>query len=120
MEKMNFNRWALVITAVPTTLTSRLRMSAVIHNDKARARRNGYRIFISVNVLIRRTMHLSSVIHANDTRESMFGHQHLSRRERVSNLGPPATEASAQPLSYHAFAKLKYIVLSHVDIHKAR
>ena len=23
MEKMNFNRWALAITAVPTTLTSR-------------------------------------------------------------------------------------------------
>ena len=35
--KMNFNRWALAITAVPTTLTSRfsdnwLRTSAVIHN----------------------------------------------------------------------------------------
>ena len=32
--KMNFNRWALAITAVPTTLTSDnwLRTSAVIHN----------------------------------------------------------------------------------------
>ena len=35
--KMSFNRWALAITAVPTTLASRfsdnwLRMSAVIHN----------------------------------------------------------------------------------------
>ena len=35
--KMSFNRWALAITAVPTTLTSRfsdnwLRTSAVIHN----------------------------------------------------------------------------------------
>ena len=35
--KMNFNRWALAITAVPTTLTSQysdnwLRTSAVIHN----------------------------------------------------------------------------------------
>ena len=35
--KMNFNRWALAIKAVPTTLTSRFpttgyRTSAVIHN----------------------------------------------------------------------------------------
>ena len=33
--KMNFNRWALAITAVPTTLTisdNWLRTSAVIHN----------------------------------------------------------------------------------------
>ena len=56
MEKMNFNGWALAITAVPTTLTSRysdnwLRTSAVIHMYKARARRNGYRMFISVNIL---------------------------------------------------------------------
>ena len=53
--KMNFNRWALAITAVPTTLISRysdwLRMSAVIHIYKARARRNGYRMFISVYIL---------------------------------------------------------------------
>ena len=33
--KINFNRWALAMTAVPTTLTSRFRTtgtSAVIHN----------------------------------------------------------------------------------------
>ena len=41
------------------------------------------------------TMHLSSVIPANDTRESVFGHQNFSRRERESNLGPLAPEASA-------------------------
>ena len=54
--KMNFDRWAHAITAVPTTLTSRysvnwLRTSAVIHMYKARARRNGYRMFISVYIL---------------------------------------------------------------------
>ena len=48
-----------------------------------------------VNVPIRRTMHLSSVIPANDTRESVFGHRNFSRRERESNLGPLAPEASA-------------------------
>ena len=48
-------------------------------------------------------MHLSSVIPANDTRESVFGHRNFSRRERESNLGPLAPEASALPLSYHAF-----------------
>ena len=48
-----------------------------------------------VNVLIRRTMHLSSVIPANDTRESVFGHRNFSRHERESNLGPLAPEASA-------------------------
>ena len=34
-----------------------------------------------VNIPIRRTMHLSSVIPANDTRESMFGHPNFPRRE---------------------------------------
>ena len=47
-----------------------------------------------VNVPIRRTMHLSSVIPANDTRESMFGHRNFPRREQGSNLGPLAPEAS--------------------------
>ena len=54
--KMNFNRWALAITAVPTALTSRFpttgyaRMLLFI-TYKARARRNGYRMFISVYIL---------------------------------------------------------------------
>ena len=47
-----------------------------------------------VYVPIRRTMHLSSVIPANDTRESVFGHRNFSRRERESNLGPLAPEAT--------------------------
>ena len=46
-----------------------------------------------VNVQIRRTMHLSSVIPVNDTRESEFGHGNFPRRERGSNLGPLAPEA---------------------------
>ena len=37
-------------------------------------------------------MHLSSVIPANDTRESVFGDRNFSRRERESNLGPLAPE----------------------------
>ena len=54
--KMNFNMWTLAITAVPTTLTLTisdiwLRTSAVIHIYKVRARRNGYRMFISVYIL---------------------------------------------------------------------
>ena len=52
--KMNFNRWALAITAVPTTLTisdNWLRTRAVIHMYKVRARRNGYRMFIPVYIL---------------------------------------------------------------------
>ena len=48
-----------------------------------------------VNIPIRRTMHLSGVIPANDTRESMFGHRNFPRRVRGSNLGPLAPEASA-------------------------
>ena len=54
--KMNFNRWTLSITAVPTTLTSRFPTTGyapvlefLIY--KARARRNGYRMFISVYIL---------------------------------------------------------------------
>ena len=58
-----------------------------------------------VNVPIRRTMHLSSVIPANNTKESVFGHRNFPRCERGSNLGPLAPEASAWPLSYHAFLK---------------
>ena len=48
-----------------------------------------------VNVPIRRTMHLSSVIPANDTRESVFVHRNFPRREWESNLGPLAPEAGA-------------------------
>ena len=40
-------------------------------------------------------MHLSSVIPANDTRESVFGLRNFPRRERESNLGPLAPEESA-------------------------
>ena len=55
-RKMNLNRWTLAITGVPTTLTlaisdNWLRTSAVIHIYKVRARRNGYRMFISVYIL---------------------------------------------------------------------
>ena len=46
-------------------------------------------------------MQLSSVIPANKTGESVFGHRNFPRRERGSNLGPLAPEASAYPLSYH-------------------
>ena len=41
-----------------------------------------------VNVPIRRTMRLSCVIPAKDTRESGFCHQNFPRRERGLNLGP--------------------------------
>ena len=58
---------------------------------------------------IRRTMHLSSVIPANDTKESVFGQRNFSRHEWESNLGPLAPEASGLPLSYHA---------SSIDIHR--
>ena len=47
-----------------------------------------------VDVQIRRTMHLSSAIPAEDTRESAFGHRNFPRREVGSNLGPLAPEAS--------------------------
>ena len=54
--KMNFNRWILAITAVPTTLTSRFPTTGYARVlqfifIKARARRNGYRMFISVYIL---------------------------------------------------------------------
>ena len=48
-----------------------------------------------LNVPIRMTMHLFSVIPAIDTRESVFGHRNFPRRERGSNLGLLAPEASA-------------------------
>ena len=47
------------------------------------------------NVPFQRTMHLSSVIPANDTRESVFGLRNFPRRKWGSNLGPLAPEASA-------------------------
>ena len=40
-------------------------------------------------------MHLSSVIPANDTRESVFGLRNFPHRGRGSNRGPLASEASA-------------------------
>ena len=43
-------------------------------------------------VLIQRMMHLSSVIPANDTRESVFGLRNFPRHERGSNLRPLAPE----------------------------
>ena len=54
--KMNFNRWSLAITAVPTTLTltisdNWLRTIAVNYMYKVRARRNRYRMFTSVYIL---------------------------------------------------------------------
>ena len=54
--KMNFNRWALAITAVPTTLTSRFPTTGYARvllfiMYKARAWRNGYRMLISVYIL---------------------------------------------------------------------
>ena len=40
-------------------------------------------------------MHLSGAIPANDTRKSVFGLRNFPLRERRSNLGPLAPEASA-------------------------
>ena len=60
-----------------------------------------------LNVPIRRTMHLSSDISANDTRESVFGLQNVPLREWGSNLVPLAPEASALTTSYHAFSREK-------------
>ena len=48
-----------------------------------------------LNVPIRRRMHLSSVIPANDTRESMFGHQNFPPNEQGSDLGSLAPETMA-------------------------
>ena len=55
-KKMNFNRRTLAITAVPTTLTSRFPTTdyarvLLFMMFRARARRNGYRMFISVYIL---------------------------------------------------------------------
>ena len=62
--KMNFNRWALAITAVPTTLTSRIPTTGYVRvllfiMYRARARRNGYRMFISVYILCYRVDYLT-------------------------------------------------------------
>ena len=48
-----------------------------------------------MNVSIQRTVHLSRVIPANYTRESVFGLRNFPRREQGLNLGPLAPEASA-------------------------
>ena len=42
----------------------------------------------------------ASVIPANDTRESVFGHRKFPHHKQGLNLGPLAPEASAQPVSY--------------------
>ena len=52
-------------------------------------------------------MHLSSVIPANDTRESAFGHRKFPHHKQGLNLGPLAPEASAQPLSYLMLSALE-------------
>ena len=46
-------------------------------------------------MLVQRTAHLSSVIPANDTRESLFGHRNVLRREQGKNLEPLTPEANA-------------------------
>ena len=46
--QMNFNRWALAIIAVPTTGYARVLLFIMY---RARARRNGYMMFISVYIL---------------------------------------------------------------------
>ena len=58
--KMIFNRWALANTAVPTTLTSRFPITGYARvlcfiMYKTRARRNKYRMFISVYMLCLKT-----------------------------------------------------------------
>ena len=65
--KMNFNSRALAITAVPTTLTSRFPTTGyarmlLYHMYKARARRNGYRMFISVYILWIRLIELTEQV----------------------------------------------------------
>ena len=57
----------------------------------------------AVNIQIRRTMDLSSVIPANETKESVFPLRNFPSREHGSNPRPLAPEASGLPLSYHAF-----------------
>ena len=53
-------------------------------------------------------MHLSSVIPANVSRESVFGLQNFPRRERGSNLGPLAPEASALTTELPPFRPRRY------------
>ena len=54
-----------------------------------------------INVPIRRTMHLSSVIPANDTGESALGLRNFPHRERGSNLVPEASVLITElPRSY--------------------
>ena len=68
MSKMNFNRRALAITAVPTTLTSRFPITGYARvlffiMYRTRARRNWYSMFISVYILwIRFSVDLSARI----------------------------------------------------------
>ena len=50
--KMNFNRWTSCTNNSHITISDNwLRTSAVIHIYKARARRNGYMMFIAVYIL---------------------------------------------------------------------
>ena len=65
---------------------------------------------------ILRVVHLSSVIPANDTRESVFGHRIFSCREWGSNLGPLASEASALPLSYHAEITISTLIAGYRSV----
>ena len=58
------------------------------------------------NVLIRRTVHLSSVVPANDSKESMFGHRIFFSPAAGSNPWPLALKASALTTSYHASYQL--------------
>ena len=65
-----------------------------------------------VNVPIWRTMHLSSVIPANDTRESVFGHRNFPRRERGSNLGFWSMESRCWSINvFHGSCTLKSVEL---------
>ena len=61
-----------------------------------------------VNVPIRRTVHLSRVIPANDTRESVFGHGNFPRHKRRSNLGPLAPKCLTTELPHfqHFFQQI--------------
>ena len=52
-------------------------------------------------------MHLPSVIPANDTRESVFGHRKFPHHKQGLNLGPLEPEAIAQLLSYLIFLLLR-------------
>ena len=54
-------------------------------------------------------MHLSSVIPANDTRESVFGLQNFPSCEQGSNLGPPAPEASVLTTELPLLSRLEIV-----------